>query len=55
MEALSKNNTWEIVELPTCKKVIGCKWVYTPKYRANGTLEKFKARLVARGLPNSMV
>lgn len=29
---LKKNETWEIVDLPTCKKPVGCLWVYTVKY-----------------------
>ena len=47
MEALEKNKTWEIVELPKEKKSIGCKWAFMVKYRADGTLERYKARLVA--------
>ncbi|XP_028784281.1 uncharacterized protein LOC114740317 [Neltuma alba] len=47
--ALEKNGTWEVVDLPKGKKTVGCKWVFTPKYNANGTLNKFKARLVAKG------
>lgn len=49
MEALEKNNTWELVTLPPGKKPVGCKWVYTVKYRADGTIERYKARLVAKG------
>ena len=49
MEALEKNRTWEIVELPKGKKPVGCKWVFSVKYRADGKLERYKARLVAKG------
>ena len=49
MRALEKNKTWEIVELPKGKKPKGCKWVFTIQYRAYGTLERYKARLVANG------
>ncbi|KAL0448236.1 UNVERIFIED_CONTAM: Retrovirus-related Pol polyprotein from transposon TNT 1-94 [Sesamum latifolium] len=31
MESLQKNHTWELVQLPEGKKVIGCKWVYKKK------------------------
>ena len=37
MHALEKNDTWEFVSLPRGKRVIGCRWVYTPKFKANGT------------------
>ncbi|WVY92731.1 hypothetical protein V8G54_031819 [Vigna mungo] len=49
MEALEKNNTWELVTLPIGKRPVGCKWVYTVKYKADGSIERYKARLVAKG------
>ena len=49
MEAILKNNTWDLVDRPTKRKVIGTKWVYKLKYKADGTLEKYKARLVVKG------
>ncbi|KAK0580519.1 hypothetical protein LWI29_002881 [Acer saccharum] len=49
MDALEKNETWELIELPRGKKPVGCKWVFTVKYKADGTLERYKARLVAKG------
>jgi Reverse transcriptase (RNA-dependent DNA polymerase) len=47
--ALERNETWEIVQLPKGKKVVGCKWVYKLKYNSDGTIERYKARLVAKG------
>jgi len=49
MNALERNQTWEIVKLPKEKKTVGCKWVYALKYKANGSLERYKVRLVAKG------
>ncbi|KAJ0471180.1 putative RNA-directed DNA polymerase [Helianthus annuus] len=49
MEALFRNNTWTLTDLPQNRKAIGCKWVYRIKYKSNGEIERFKARLVAKG------
>lgn len=50
MDALDKNDTWELVELPQGKNAIGCKWVYKVKCKSDdGSLERHKARLVAKG------
>ena len=49
LTALKANNTWLLVDLPPGKKPIGCKWVYKIKLKAYVTIERFKARLVARG------
>ncbi|KAK2375797.1 putative mitochondrial protein [Trifolium repens] len=49
LEALDKNCTWKIVELPPHTKPIGCRWVYKVKHKADGTIERYKARVVAKG------
>ncbi|XP_048425117.1 cytochrome P450 85A1-like [Pyrus x bretschneideri] len=49
MDALQKNQTWDLVLLPRGKKKVGCRWVYTIKYKADGSIERYKARLVAKG------
>jgi Reverse transcriptase (RNA-dependent DNA polymerase) len=48
IDALKKNNTWEITDLPARKNVVGYKWIYTIKYDAQGRIERYKARLVAK-------
>ncbi|RDX90757.1 Copia protein, partial [Mucuna pruriens] len=49
MSALEKNSTWEIVDRPKDKRVVGCRWIYTVKCKFDRTLERYKARLVTKG------
>nr|GEX34946.1 retrovirus-related Pol polyprotein from transposon TNT 1-94 [Tanacetum cinerariifolium] len=49
IEALNRNGTWSITELPKDRKAIGCKRVFKIKYKYNGEVERFKAKLVAKG------
>jgi len=48
-ESLIKNETWELVELPSDRKAIGCKWVFKVKYDCQGRVERFKGHLVTKG------
>ncbi|MDV3201117.1 MAG: reverse transcriptase domain-containing protein, partial [Sweet potato little leaf phytoplasma] len=47
--ALEENNTWILTELPKDKKLVGCKWVFKTKHKADGSIERHKARLVEKG------
>lgn len=49
IHALENNGTWIIEPLPVGKRAIGCKWVFKIKYQADGTVERYKARLVILG------
>jgi hypothetical protein len=49
LQALQDNHTWDHVSYPPAVKPIGCKWVYSIKLRFDGTLDRYKARLVALG------
>lgn len=49
LDALAQNRTWTIVDLPPNVIPIGNKWVYKIKHKAYGSVERFKARLVAMG------
>ena len=50
LNALYKTGTWDLVDLISGKSVIGCKWVYKIKTRSDVIVDRYKARLVARGL-----
>ena len=47
--SLMKNETWELVKLPTGKTALGCKWIFKTKYDPDGGISRYKARLVAQG------
>ena len=47
--SLLSHETWNLVDLPKDRNLVGCKWVYKTKRKANGEIDKFKARLVAQG------
>ncbi|CAL2255037.1 unnamed protein product [Prunus armeniaca] len=46
---IEKNDTWDLVDRPSDKPVIGVKWVYKTKLNLDGSVQKNKARLVAKG------
>jgi len=43
------NDDWEVVPRPQDRSVVGSRWSYKIKYTANGSVEKYKARFVAKG------
>ena len=49
IDAIERNETWELTNLPPKKQVIGVKWVYKTKCNAEGKIDRHKARLVVKG------
>ena len=49
MDLLHKNATWDLVQLPSGKRALPCKWVYKLKVTNSESKPKYKARLVAKG------
>lgn len=49
IEALENNGTWVLTSFPPGKQTLRCKWVYHIKHKADGTVERYKARLVVLG------
>ena len=43
------NQTWDLVDLPMGSKPIRCKWIFKRKTKPNGSIERYKARLVVVG------
>lgn len=50
LAALEANGTWEVLllPLPSNKTTVKCRWLYKIKYHADGQIERYKARLVAK-------
>jgi len=49
LNAINRNNTWELTKLPASKKAIDVKWIFKLKLKPNDEVTKHKARLVAWG------
>ncbi|GJR92959.1 zinc finger, CCHC-type containing protein [Tanacetum coccineum] len=47
--SIMENNTWVLSNLPLGCKPLGCKWIFKRKMKVDGTIDKFKARLVIQG------
>ncbi|KAJ9562014.1 hypothetical protein OSB04_007174 [Centaurea solstitialis] len=49
LRALAKAQTWDPVPLPSGKRPIGSKWVFKIKTNSDGSIDRYKARLMAKG------
>jgi hypothetical protein len=47
--ALLHNKTWHLVPPAPSRNVIDCKWVYKVKHKVDGSIDRYKAQLVAKG------
>lgn len=48
IKTLETNQTWSLVPLPPDKHCIGCRWIYKVKDKPDGTVDRYKARLIAK-------
>jgi hypothetical protein len=46
IQMIEKNNTWELVDRPKDREVIGVKWVYKTKLNPNGSVQNLKQDLL---------
>ena len=49
VESILQNHMWELVDLPLGSKTLGYKWIFKKKMKADGSIDKYKARLVIKG------
>ena len=49
VDSILQNHTWELVDLPPGCKPLGSKWIFKRKLKPDGTIDKYKARLVIKG------
>ncbi|WRX29100.1 Reverse transcriptase [Theobroma cacao] len=54
MDSIMDNKTWKLVDHPLGFKLIGCKWIFKKKTNVGRTIDKFKARLVAKSFTQKL-
>jgi len=48
-KSIMKNSVLEVVQRPIDKLVVGSRWIFKLKHTTNGSIDKYKAILVAKG------
>ncbi|KAG8472493.1 hypothetical protein CXB51_034175 [Gossypium anomalum] len=48
-QALLSNHTWDLMPLPAGRRAVGCKWIFKIKRNADGSVARYKGRLVVKG------
>ena len=49
LKSMDDNKVWDLVELPEGSKQVSCKWVFKTNHDSEGNIERYKAKLVAKG------
>ena len=49
IDSILHNHTWELVDLPPGCKPLGYKWIFKRKMKTDGSIDKYKERLVIKG------
>ena len=52
IDALKQNHTWSVVPLPPNKRIVGCKWVFRIKYKADGSIKSTGQGLLPKVIAN---
>lgn len=50
-QSIMKNDFWDVVLRPKGNSMLTSKWIYKAKHATYGSIEKYKARIMARGFP----
>ena len=48
-QSIMKNDVWDVIPIIEGKSVVTSKWIYKINHAADGSIEKYKARFMARG------
>jgi len=49
LKSLKENDVWDVIPKPVGRKIVASRWVFKAKGNAQGEVERYKARLIAKG------